>query len=318
MEKNCNPTTNVSIRVTMADRSLSNRSTWQNNGADTQHLLAWMTMEGNYSRYQGKNNTGEKKARIATKLAEEMKLLGCSRTGKDVQNKISYWVTKFKTAQEYINGTGSGVEANDAGTFEATVKGKFLFYYELLPILGSRSGVKPPSTNESTGYLQSVGKFGTSNNSTVAMNACDTQTEIAIETINDISNTANTVTEVSPSMMQHLGVTKQSGATSNQSRRNSKGTVAERTKNMAIMTEQIRKDAEETEKKKRQKLDVEMELCELDKKAKELEMKSKMEDEEVKEGERFLARLNQYNELKKTFTDEQIVAKFPKMKEFCN
>jgi hypothetical protein len=102
--------------VPTTDRSQPNRVTWQNDGADTQYLLAWMMTEGNYSKFQGKNNAGQKKKRIADKLAEEINKLGFQRTGKDVLYKIAFFVSKFKVAQEFVNGTGSGVL--DALTFE--------------------------------------------------------------------------------------------------------------------------------------------------------------------------------------------------------
>jgi hypothetical protein len=96
------------------------------------------------------------------------------------------------------------------------------------------------------------------------------------------------------------GTAKTSITASKSTRRNSKGSILERTKRMELATDKLQKDEEETEKKKRQKLQVEIELCEIDKKVKV----------EVKAGARFLALLGQYNELKKTFTNEKIISMF--------
>lgn len=69
-------------------------------------------------------------------------------------------------------------------------------------------------------------------------------------------------------------------------------------------------------------MDVEIEFFEMEKKAKaelyQIEKKAKEADEEVKSGERFLALLRQYNELKNNYTNEQIIAMFPSMEKFCN
>ena len=308
------------------DTSNVKRTSWQRNGIDTQCLLKWMTTEGKYSKYQGKNNSGEKKKRVTEKLAEEMKNLGCIRSAKSIQNKIEDFVKKFKDTQDWINGTGCGV-AKEKGTFDEEVKKMFYLYFDLEPILGTRSGVKPPSTNESAGFLLSLGKYTSSSTAKAAVarnndddnngddddNDDDTNGKGAVDT--------NTVAKIPPSMIQKLGAAKATVPASKSTHRNAKGSILERTMRMELETGTLRKDVEETEKKKRQKLDAEIELCEIDKKVKieqhEIEMKTKAADEEVKAGERFLALLGQYNELKKQFTNDQIIAMFPSMEKFC-
>lgn len=311
------------------DTSNAKRTSWQRNGIDTQCLLKWMTTEGKYSKYQGKNNSGEKKKRVTEKLAEEMKNLGCIRSAKSIQNKIEVFVKKFKETQDWINGTGSGV-AKEKGTFDEEVKKMFYLYFDLEPILGSRSGIKPPTTNESAGFLQSLGKYTSSSTAkaTVAPNKDDDDGDDDGDDDDNDDDTngkgavdTGTLTKIPPSMIQKLGAAKATVPASKSTHRNAKGSILERTTRMELETEKLRKDVEETEKKKRQKLDAEIELCEIDKKVKverhEIEMKTKAADEEVKAGERFLALLGQYNELKKQFTNDQIIAMFPSMEKFC-
>jgi hypothetical protein len=137
----------------------SGRGNWTNDGimgvddpnTSMKILLDWMLEEGNYSRYRGKDNNGIKKNQFASALCEQMALLTTSknRTAKQIQSKISYIEESFRTAHIFATSeTGAGIQEKEGKeTFKDYVRKKFLYYYELCPIMADRSGTEPKLTN---------------------------------------------------------------------------------------------------------------------------------------------------------------------------
>jgi hypothetical protein len=133
---------------------------WNNDGADgpgdpntsEKILLEWLTNEGNYSKYRGKNNNGVKKIQFAQRLADMMNAQGVKvkRDSKQVMAKITYLENSFKNAFDWANTeTGAGLlEQGAMGSFEAEVKRRCPFYDDLLPIMKDRSAAKAMATSE--------------------------------------------------------------------------------------------------------------------------------------------------------------------------
>ena len=306
------------------------KTSWTKKSADMQFLLQWLTTEGNYVKYQGKHNNGLSKKLVAAKLAEEINKLGnFNRTGKDIQNKIAYIITKFKEVHTSINQTGSGVKGQ--GTLEAEIKKSCYFYFDLLPILGSRSGILPPATNEKSTYYDSqkiqsrkAAPQGTSNEVTVVT----TTTNIDDDSYdNDDTNAAPEVPSLSSkpkeNLLERLGTINTPHSASVQVHGGgtgsySKSKVVERAKQIELETEKLRSAAQETEKKRQKKLELDIEVTEIEKRTKLAAEEEMKKDKEVKEVATFVQLLNHYNELKKTYTDEKIVSMFPWMKKFCS
>jgi hypothetical protein len=136
------------------------KPSWNNDGAkglgdpitSERILLDWLTAEGNYSKYRGKNNNGIKKIQFAQQLAETMNARGVKvkRDSKQVMSKITYLENSFKSAFDWANTeTGAGLlEQGAMGSFEAEVKRRCPFYDDLLPIMKDRSSAKPMVTSE--------------------------------------------------------------------------------------------------------------------------------------------------------------------------
>jgi hypothetical protein len=140
--------------------SLTRRPGWHNDGANgpddpvtsERILLDWLTEEGNYSKYRGKNNNGVSKNKYAQRIADIMNSKGVrvKRDAKLVVNKIAGLEDSFKNAFDFANSeTGAGLmEQGALGSFEAAVKARCTFYYDLLPIMKDRSSAKPKCTSE--------------------------------------------------------------------------------------------------------------------------------------------------------------------------
>jgi hypothetical protein len=140
--------------------TLTRRPGWHNDGGNGPEdpstseriLLDWLTEEGNYSKYRGKNNNGVSKNKYAQRVADIMNSKGVrvKRDAKMVVNKIAALEDSFKNAFDFANSeTGAGLmEQGALGSFEAAVKGRCAFYYDLLPIMKDRSSAKPKCTSE--------------------------------------------------------------------------------------------------------------------------------------------------------------------------
>ncbi|KAG7337029.1 hypothetical protein IV203_020185 [Nitzschia inconspicua] len=136
----------------------SSRGKWTNDGKggpDDQHtsmriLLDWMTTEGNYSRYCGKGNNGVTKLQFASTLAEKMRAETKSdtRNGKQVLDKIARIENAFRDAASFARSeTGAGIQEGEGEqTFQAAVRRRCPYYYELVEIMGDRSSTHPKCT----------------------------------------------------------------------------------------------------------------------------------------------------------------------------
>jgi hypothetical protein len=103
-----------------------------------QILLDWMTTEGNYSKYCGKDNNGIRKQHFATILAAKMtKETDSERNAKQVQEKIRQLEESFRNAHDFATSeTGAGIQ-NEQGeeSFKDLVKKRCPYYYELCDIM---------------------------------------------------------------------------------------------------------------------------------------------------------------------------------------
>ena len=111
-------------------------------------LLDWITTEGNYKRYCGKNKSGLRKTQYANSLSEKIKSYNVRirRSPKDVTNKIMRLETQFKAAKDWINNTGQGVD--DQEQFVAYVKKLCPYFDDLSPIMDDRRASRPRITLE--------------------------------------------------------------------------------------------------------------------------------------------------------------------------
>ena len=92
---------------------------------------------------KGKTKTQHQKE-LALLLAD--KKPGSERSEKDVENKIVSLERQFRTASDWANNTGQGVDK--PGDFEAAIKKGCPLYHELEPAMGERPNAKPLCTND--------------------------------------------------------------------------------------------------------------------------------------------------------------------------
>ena len=121
---------------------------WEEDGT-MEMLLDWLTTEGNYAEYCGANgNKGKTKTQYHKELSLliKEKLPESVRMEKDVENKITGLERQFRTASDWANNTGAGVE--NGGEFKAAVLKRCALFDELEPIMGDRPNAKPLASNE--------------------------------------------------------------------------------------------------------------------------------------------------------------------------
>ena len=117
-------------------------------------LMEWLTEEGNYSRFRGKDNRGTRKLAYGIQLSNKMKSAGCRvhRSPEAVVKQIQEIEKKFIKANDWANNTGQGVKERDGqATFEDLVRVRCKWYFELAPIMADRSKAKPKATTETLG-----------------------------------------------------------------------------------------------------------------------------------------------------------------------
>jgi hypothetical protein len=146
--------------------ALSKRKpTWSNDGekgpddpnTSEKILLDWLLEEGNYAnKWRGKDSKGRTKKQIAGELASLINAakVRVKRDDKQVMNKISHIEKSFRCAHDFANTeTGQGLKENDPSAFDEAVKGKCIFYFDLLEIFGDRASATPKAL--SSGNLDS-------------------------------------------------------------------------------------------------------------------------------------------------------------------
>ena len=117
-------------------------------------LMDWLTEEGNYSRFRGKDNKGTRKLAYGIQLSNKMKAAGCRvhRSPEAVVKQIQEIEKKFIKAHDWANNTGQGVKERDGEqTFDNLVRSRCKWYFELAPIMADRSKAKPKCTTETLG-----------------------------------------------------------------------------------------------------------------------------------------------------------------------
>ena len=122
---------------------------WEEDGS-MEVLMEWITTEGNYSNCcggAGTKGTSKKQFHKEISLLISEKLPESEgRSSKDVENKIHSLENQFRTATDWLNNTGQGVD--NPGDIEKAVLLRCPLYKELEPIMGARPNSKPLATNE--------------------------------------------------------------------------------------------------------------------------------------------------------------------------
>ena len=111
--------------------------------------MDWITEHGNYAAYSGSSgNKGKTKSAYYKMIAEMIRAKNptSERTEKDVENKITALERQFRTAVDWANNTGQGVE--NPGDFKAALLKRCPLYEQLEPIMGERPNAVPLSSNE--------------------------------------------------------------------------------------------------------------------------------------------------------------------------
>lgn len=141
---------------------------WEEDGS-LDVLLEWLTTEGNYAEYCGANgNKGKSKTQHHKELSPLLKdrLPDCERNEKDVENKITSLERQFRTASDWANNTGQGVD--NPGDFEAATQKHCPLFKELEPIMGDRPNAKPLATTEDDEVIDSdAGESGVADTAAV-------------------------------------------------------------------------------------------------------------------------------------------------------
>lgn len=111
-------------------------------------LLNWLTSEGNYKRFCGKDSLGTKKVQFGTIISNIINShkVRISRTPKDVLNKIHYLENQFREASDWMNNTGQGV--TDEEQFTSYVKKLCPYYDDLKAVMDDRNGTRPKVTSD--------------------------------------------------------------------------------------------------------------------------------------------------------------------------
>ena len=86
---------------------------------------------------------------------------------------------------------------------------------------------------------------------------------------------------------------------------------------MEMEVAEIRLHGQEQELTRKKKLDLEIEIAEIEKRTKLNDERRKLAEEADKEGERYLALYRTFKGLQEIHTDVEIAEKFPAMKKFC-
>ena len=107
-------------------------------------------IEGNYSRFCGKNNDWMKKIQFCAQVAEEVisRETKSQRDAKNVLSKIQQIERSLKDAHMFATSeAGADIKENDEGTFTTAVKRKCPYYYDLVDIMSDRTSSRPLATS---------------------------------------------------------------------------------------------------------------------------------------------------------------------------
>jgi hypothetical protein len=157
----------------------SAKYSWNNDGKNgrkdpntSEHiLLNWLTEEGNYAAFC-KCDHGMTKKKFAMKIAEKINDAGviCRRDDKQVLNKISHIVKTYRETRDWaFNTTGQGLKEEDEGKWEATIRRRCPYFYDLQPVMGERASASPvidsekglDATDDSSDNLSDLGSHST-------------------------------------------------------------------------------------------------------------------------------------------------------------
>ena len=114
-------------------------------------LLAWWTTDGNYRKYRGDGNKGEKKSSQAHRLAEKINRVSrCVRTAHSVRAKIQAMEQSWRKAHDWANETGQGVREHEGQeSFEACILRRCSFYFIIYDVMADRCSSRPALTTNS-------------------------------------------------------------------------------------------------------------------------------------------------------------------------
>jgi len=153
--KKCHKSLENSLGLTNDKTRVNWDKDGKNGPTDPNHsesiIVRWLMEEGNYSKYRGGNkNNGKRKIGFCQHLSRAIAEAGvvCVRTPQQVQAKISYIESSFRSAHEFANTTtGIGImerdEENGTKTFRELMMRKFRYYYDLLEVMGDRASAGP-------------------------------------------------------------------------------------------------------------------------------------------------------------------------------
>jgi hypothetical protein len=131
---------------------------WNNDGKDGPNdpntsmniLLNWLMEEGNFDAFL-KCDRGMTKKKFALKIADLINGAGvlCLRDDKQVLNKIFHMQKLYKDTRDWAyNTTGQGVKEANADSWEATIRKKCTFFFDLQRIIGDRASASPVIDSE--------------------------------------------------------------------------------------------------------------------------------------------------------------------------
>lgn len=114
-------------------------------------MLDWLLFPGNYSlKWRGKNNNGQKKKQIAEVIATMMNdaRVKVKRDAKQVMNKVKHIEDQFRRAHDWAHTeTGTGLQNEDQGSFNDSIRKMCPYYFDLLEVFGDRASAKPKATS---------------------------------------------------------------------------------------------------------------------------------------------------------------------------
>jgi hypothetical protein len=262
-----------------------------------------MTTEGNYKRFRGKDNNGVKKMQYANVLAEKMKAETNteSRNAKQVLDKIKRLEDSFREAHVFATSeTGAGIQERDGkGTFEDIVRRKCAYYYQLVDIMGDRSGTEPVLTNREPSDLD---VYTSDEEEAVAANVDSP----VIQNLGDLADdkTRTSVEESASTRKNKKPRTR--GKNSNQDDE-TVALLSTANESAENRMKELQRHNEQIEQIEREKVDLER------KKLGVLEWKGKSDELDYK-----MKLVRQYQELKATMSDSQILRMFPEMDSVIN
>ncbi|KAG9415328.1 hypothetical protein AC1031_008766 [Aphanomyces cochlioides] len=136
-----------------AKKAQSQRILWNTDGvaggkSSMDVLIEWLSNETNYSRWKGSDrHSGTKKSVLASEIKRTMMENGLlHRKAKDIMQKVSVLEQQYRSARDWLNNTGQGIE--DQATIDDEVKKICPYFFDLDSVMHDRASSEALATSD--------------------------------------------------------------------------------------------------------------------------------------------------------------------------